>query len=226
MKLRPFLELTGAALLVPLPFIDQLFFSSGTFLLHNHRALTSLVLGVALDMAAVFLLGFAILALVPRLPPLLQKLVTGIIVGLALWWVLVTTVIVLVLVPTTGVFDHLAPLFDRAQVVSIDFRFTILAFATALAIAKPRIMVSLVRALRLGLAAFSFCGLWIVPQLIHLAIPRRAAAFNHPAPLAAAAPRTRVIWILFDELSYDLLLILSTTNSNGLKTHLGSKLYS
>lgn len=205
MKLRQFLELSGAALLVPLPFIDQLFFSSGSFLLHNRRDLTSLVLGVALDMAATFLLGFALLALVPHLPSLPRKLATGLIAGLTIWWVIVSAIILLMLVPTPAVFSHLPMLLDHAQVVSLDFRFTILAFTLALAIAKPRIMDSIVRGLRLGLAAFSFCGLWIVPQLIYFAVLRPAPSFNHPAPLTAASPRSRVVWILFDELSYDLV---------------------
>jgi hypothetical protein len=63
-----------------------------------------------------------------------------------------------------------------------------------------------VRALRFALAALAFSALWIVPHLLHLALlrpPIQSAAPNHLSAFTSSGSNRRIIWILFDELSYD-----------------------
>jgi Sulfatase len=55
------------------------------------------------------------------------------------------------------------------------------------------------------LALLGICIVWILPQLIYMAIhkePHDVQSFVRPVP-AAQMPQRRIIWILFDELSQD-----------------------
>jgi hypothetical protein len=79
----------------------------------------------------------------------------------------------------------------------------------ALAYLLPRLTDLAVRATRLALAASAFSACWIVPQLIVLAtirppilppVPAMASVTRY-AP-AENASKPRILWILFDELSY------------------------
>ena len=75
---------------------------------------------------------------------------------------------------------------------------------------KPRIMQPVIRLVRAAVVAASFSALWVVPELVHLAMIRQPQedaskllllSANHPSAPAGSHPR--IIWILFDELSYD-----------------------
>jgi hypothetical protein len=63
------------------------------------------------------------------------------------------------------------------------------------------------RATRLGVTAAAFCALWIVPELIYLDLrshETRTFAASHAGEQPGGKPR--IVWILFDELSYKLAL--------------------
>jgi hypothetical protein len=63
-----------------------------------------------------------------------------------------------------------------------------------------------VRAIGLVIAAFALCALWIVPQLLYLTLKRQpdeSSAFIHLPPPSQSTSSRRIIWILYDELSYD-----------------------
>ena len=82
----------------------------------------------------------------------------------------------------------------------------ILLLSGVLAVFLPRITEPVVRALGLVIAAFAFCTIWIVPQLLHLMLTRQpdeSAAFIHLSPPSHSNSNQRIIWILYDELSYD-----------------------
>ena len=61
------------------------------------------------------------------------------------------------------------------------------------------------RGLRAVVLLTGFCVFWILPELTIMAFhpePHETAGFSHPA---AAPAQRRIVWILFDEASYDLL---------------------
>lgn len=64
-----------------------------------------------------------------------------------------------------------------------------------------------VRGFRVFLLLLGFCIFWILPQLVALGFARQPhdqMAFAKPLP-AQATPHRRVVWVLFDEMSYDQL---------------------
>ncbi|HWY70774.1 MAG TPA: sulfatase-like hydrolase/transferase [Terriglobales bacterium] len=61
----------------------------------------------------------------------------------------------------------------------------------------------LVRGFRLALALIGLCAIWIIPQLLFIALHRQSSdqlAFRKPT--GTNIPLRRIVWILFDELSY------------------------
>ena len=64
-----------------------------------------------------------------------------------------------------------------------------------------------VRGFRIFLLLLGFCIFWVLPQLVVLGFshqPRDRMAFTKPL-IAQATPHRRVVWVLFDEMSYDQL---------------------
>ncbi len=62
-----------------------------------------------------------------------------------------------------------------------------------------------VRVLRFGLMLLGFCLFWMVPGLVVASLahqPHDEAEFRKPVA-AIAAPHARIVWLLFDEMSYD-----------------------
>lgn len=87
-----------------------------------------------------------------------------------------------------------------------DVLVAILLLSCQLAHFSPRIAQPVVRASRLTIAAFAFSALWVIPQLLQLALVRKqdeSAAYIHPPIPSLGGPSRRIVWILFDELSYN-----------------------
>lgn len=66
-----------------------------------------------------------------------------------------------------------------------------------------------VRALRIGLLLLGFCVFWMIPSLWIASLahqPRDQVQFRKPLP-APAAPHPRIVWLLFDEMSYDQVFV-------------------
>jgi hypothetical protein len=204
MKPRWVFEFLGASLLLVMPFTAQLLFPGASTLLHNPRSFSSLVLGLGIDALAVFVIGFAIFTIVPRLARLPRNLFTGLLCGLISWWISVSVVIGVSLLPTSEIFPHMRTLMDHAQVLLLHLNLPIVAFFIAFAILEPGAVRAVAGALRLSLAAFSVCALWVVPEMVHLVFLRPVGPFDHSAALSAPASGPRVVWVLFDELSQDL----------------------
>jgi hypothetical protein len=81
----------------------------------------------------------------------------------------------------------------------------ILLLSGVLAYLYPRVTQHAVHAVRPVVAGVAFSAVWIVPQLLHLALIRQAGDHAAPAPLHLPAhcdTNRRIVWILFDELSY------------------------
>src|ERR1039457_5906446 len=76
---------------------------------------------------------------------------------------------------------------------------SILLLSGMLGYALPRFAQPAVRAVRLGIAALAFAALWIVPQLLHVALARPSAESTTALHLPASAVRSssrRIVWIL------------------------------
>lgn len=66
-----------------------------------------------------------------------------------------------------------------------------------------------VRGFRFFLLILGFCIFWILPQLVWLGLarqPQDVMAFSRPVA-TRPAPHRRVVWLLFDEMSYDQLFV-------------------
>jgi hypothetical protein len=65
--------------------------------------------------------------------------------------------------------------------------------------------LSAVRILRVAVLLLGFCMFWMVPALVRDSMarqPRDQASFLKPLP-ASTVPHRRIVWVLFDEMSYD-----------------------
>ncbi len=205
MKPRWVFELTGTALLLLLPFSAQLLYPGGTYLLHNPRSLSSIILGIGIDAVAVFLVGWVIFLRVPRLEPPFRALAVAFLSGTVIWWSATAILIFLSLLPPVGIMAHLEPALDRSQTILLGLNFSIPMFATVLVLLRPNAVFALARGLRLGLASFSTCALWVVPNLVYLAFLHPVPGADHSAALPEPGPSQRVVWVMLDELSHDLV---------------------
>ncbi len=213
MKGRWLLEAVGAALLLLLPDFCPLILPRKIAFYHHRLPVTNIVGGVLLDLLGAAILGTILIVLFSRMSAGWRRGVGACLAALVCW-------------RAAGVFSIVFGLWNsnlglaRAAQSSDAYwgimhfwsrfgRFSayvlVLLFA-GLAWVMPTVLARIVRAVRFGLAAFSFCALWIVPQLMALALARPVK----PAPVQASvklhpAHRRRIIWVLFDELSFNLL---------------------
>ena len=211
MKARWLLEATGAALLFMLQYFFPLILPFDLALYHHHLPLASLGGGLLLDLLFVFVLAVLTLAATSRLPDLPRRIAAACLTGYVFWRCgnlffamlsvshsnLVTTEI-----PEASDFYLIAVTFWNVWGRTLA-RALFLALLL-LALFKPHYSRAVTRTVRLGLAGVAFCALWIVPKLVY-------ATFAPRSPQVFASVRSdprvegRVIWILFDELSYNLL---------------------
>ncbi|MGB9030615.1 MAG: sulfatase-like hydrolase/transferase, partial [Acidobacteriaceae bacterium] len=76
-------------------------------------------------------------------------------------------------------------------------------------VASPRWYRVTVRATRIGVMLVGFCIFWMIPALVTAGFahqPWDREEFQKPLPAAAAA-HPRVVWLLFDEMSYDQVFV-------------------
>lgn len=211
MKARWAVESTGLSLLLLLPFFDQLLFPSSTILLHESLNLTNPLGGVLVDLVAFTAIGFCTIYFVSRLEPFLRQLAEGCLAGFALWAFTFCALSLVILIPTEskGGMDEVlsGPPPFLVHLHSIVWRLSVsfpMVF-TAVAVVLPRFTHTIARALRSGIAAFAFSAIWIVPELLYLAFGLHPVhSFDHSVALASTGRSQRIVWVLFDELSYDL----------------------
>ena len=214
MKARWLLEAAGAAILLLLPYFYPLVFPSGLLLYHHPLPITNIVRGLLLDLLGVILLGYALIVLLARLSPVLRRIAGSCLAALVLWRFAGVSLMLLGLWGSGSGSEGAAV---NSSFVETIFRLWNLSahaiavglvlFFGVLAWRKPTSARRIVYAIRLGLSGFAFSAVWLVPRLCFFAFAAHA-----PTPVAAAAsadllkrPDQRVVWILFDELSYDLV---------------------
>lgn len=194
--LRQLAEAAGCALLL-LPNYLQLLRPSNLALYHHQLPVSHLVSGVLIDALALFILIEMFLLSVPHFPQPLQRIVIAMFAGLMLWRMV----------------DIAAATCNDAQIFiafwnSIRKPACIITSAAfgVFANLSSRKVGSIVRWIRVIPAAFAFSAFWIVPRLLYIALAQQPAMFNPPLdafPPAHDELHRRVVWILFDELSYD-----------------------
>lgn len=196
MKSRSALEGVGATLLL-FPYYLPFFHPQNHDLFHHGLPVTHLIGGVLLDLLGGAILVTAFLIVLPLLRPLAQKTIEPLFAGLMLWSMTAFALQLLIRLQSPLVFWE--RVWERCA-LAIPLLMAVLCWLL------PRIGRPIVRAVRLALASLAFSTLWIVPQLVHLALARSpgigAAPRNATAPTDASS-NLRIVWILFDELSYD-----------------------
>jgi hypothetical protein len=194
-KIRTVLEGIGAAFLV-VPF--QQFIAPDHLVLYHHGLpITNLIGGALVDMMGVAILASGFLLALQYLPKAAEGILSSLFAGFMLWRIADLAAQLLSNVEGQWFWqEHLR----KHSCIAI------LLLSVLLACVLPGIAQPAVRAVRLGLAALAFSALWIVPQLLHVALARPFAesttALPQPAPAVRGSSR-RIVWILFDELSYD-----------------------
>ena len=194
MKVRNVLEGVGAMLLfVPyLPYLAP----NNLLLYHVGLPVTNLIEGLLLDMLGLSVLAIGFLVAIQYLPPPIQRILIALFAGLMLW----RSVDLAISMQTDM---RMSDFWGRLRWQSC---MATLLLSGLLACSLPRIIQPAVRVLRLALAAMALCALWIIPQLLHLALVRRpvqGTAPNQLSTFTSGSSNRRIIWILFDELSYD-----------------------
>ncbi len=201
MKARSILEGLGFALLLVLPFASPLLSPGGTTLLHQRLAFQNPLLGLLVDIAAFSLAGVACGVLIRRLPAFPRSLIYGFIVGFVIWW---TTFDVITIAMSIPALSNLGQILSGVQGKVVELNSLVPMMFLGIGVLRPGLISSLVRKIRFALAAFSFSALWIIPQTIYLASLHATPAFDHSGQVAKGDLGTRIIWVLFDELSYKL----------------------
>ena len=195
MKIRTALEGIGAALLL-VPFLAYIA-PDHLGLYHHSLPVTNLIGGVVVDIVGVAILASGFLLVIQYHPRVVERILSSLFAGFMLWRIADLAIQLL-----SGVeYD----LFWQGHLRKQSC-IAILLLSGILACILPRIAKPAVRTVRFGIAALAFSALWIVPQLLYIALARPAAesttALHLPAPTVNVSNR-RIIWILFDELSYD-----------------------
>jgi hypothetical protein len=200
MKMRNVLEGAGSALLLTpcLPYLNPY-----NLMLYIHGLpVTNLIGGLLVDMLGIAILIFGFLAVIQYLPATSQRIINALFAGFMLWRIV--EFLIQFLAPTEKIGSQY--LFVYWVSLRRESCIAILLLSGLLAYFLPRITQPAVRAVRLVIAAFAFSALWIVPQLLHLALlrqPDESVASIHLSPSSHSTSNRRIIWILFDELSYD-----------------------
>jgi hypothetical protein len=197
MKIRTALEGVGAALLLLLPYCAHFLLPSYNTLYYHGLPVTNLVGGLLVDLLGLSILVTGFLVAIRYLPPPVQRILEAIFAGFMLWSFV--DFAILVLVNQHYPIEPWGRLWGKSAIA-------ILLLPGVLAYFLPRVTQPAVRALRFALAAVAFSAAWIVPHLLHLAMlrqPGQSAAPNRLSPPMNSSSNQRIVWILFDELSYD-----------------------
>jgi hypothetical protein len=176
-----------------------------TALYHHGLPVTNLIGGLLLDMLGVAILVTGVLVAVQHLPAAIQGILNSLFAGLMLWRIV--DLAIQMLASPEPIIQHYV-FFYKAHVREQSC-IVMLLLSGILAYSVPRITQTTVRAIRLVIASLAFSALWIIPQLLHIAMlrqPDESAASIHLPTLAHIGSSQRIIWILFDELSYDQTL--------------------
>jgi hypothetical protein len=195
MKLRCTLEGVGAALLL-LFYYRGLIEPSNLALFYHGLPAAHLIGGYLVDLLGIAILLSLLLFALQYVPPVPQKTAQAMFAGLMVWRILDLAVAL----QTSNWLSACWLGMRKQSLVGI-----LLALCIGVHLV-PRITLPVIRVVHLCVAATAFSALWVIPQLIHVALvrpPDKQSASAHPPTMTYKEADQRIIWILFDELSYD-----------------------
>lgn len=187
--MRCWIEGAGAGILVVLPLLWLHLSPSRATLYHQLLPMTPVYRGVLIDFAVAVAISMAVFALLEVVD---RRCLT-------LWWLAVVTLLVTRATRTVAV----AALGSRPAPGGRWLVPVLLATGLILWAARRSGYSLLMRGARLVLFLLGCSIFWVLPELVLLAAypqPHETASFSHPV---AQKPHRRIVWILFDELSYD-----------------------
>jgi hypothetical protein len=217
MRSRWLLEAGGASLLLLLPYFCPLVMPDHLSLFHHHFPLRNVIGGFLLDLFGLFVLAVVSLNVLAKLPSTPRRIVGASIAGLFVWRT-VSLGMFLLSQWYAGQLDNpfvmrrvslLDPLIEYWPKCSHFTLAIIVLVFVILANLRPRTSRAVVNAVRVGMAGFAFCALWMIPELLFIGFGNAGVPdFDHSSKALArtgSVPKNRIVWILFDELSYDLI---------------------
>ena len=190
------LEGVGAALLLLFPYFLPILASNLAIYLHR-LPITNLIGGALVDLLGLSILAMGFLVAVQYLPAVAAKNTHGLYTGFMLWRIVDIAILMQTNLRLIGLLGW--PAGARSALRSSCCQACWHYFFPA----SPNLLCA---RFVLLVAAFAFCALWIIPQLLHLMLirqPDESAASIHLSPASHSTSNQRIIWILFDELSYD-----------------------
>ena len=196
MKTRPWLEGSGLAMLYLLPPLGQFLSPDRRIFYHQILPVTTLTRGILIDLLLLGLLGGIGFTLLDRATPRLRQIL-WLPVFFALAWIAARDISTTISNPMTrGHLLRFAPYIPGVVLVAF----------VLLLLWKPRIYSYCVSTVAVIFAAGGIAVLVVIlPRLLMEAfsrLPHEQASFNRPVSNPWHPGQLRVVWILFDELSY------------------------
>jgi hypothetical protein len=188
---RTWLEGAGIGILLTLGLTWNQLSPTHLDLYHKLLPVTTVVRAIALGQVAACLVGIALIVLLDRLDH----------AGRTLLW----TLLFAGLAARTLSGLMVAQIVDRRGVTPL------LAFGAAAAvllllwIVRRRWYTATIRGLRVAILLLGFCIIWVLPTLAVAGLAKQPwdqASFQKAMP-HGAGPHRRIVWILFDEMSFD-----------------------
>lgn len=213
-KARWAFEAAGAGLIVSLPYYMQFLYPDKIALYHHRLHQANLIFGILLALLAVIALAFAfIVYLQNRFSGLPRTVFAAAIAGTI--FLRAMDVILFLLngwqanrfLEERGIAHNIPLLAGTNRIFSsMIFRVALPLVFALLAGLRPQMVRPIVKTARSFLTAAAVCLLWVVPELLLLALSSHPSSVFHPAPAQADVHvQKRIVWILFDELSYNLV---------------------
>lgn len=213
MKARWVAEAAGATLVLLFPTLARIVSPGDTFVYHHALPVGRLIDGLMLDGVVIGAGAGLVLALRQRIAERLRRVAGGFLAGVCLW-AMAYCVLLLLSEWRGGDLSRLPEPSALSTLMVWWFRWSFKALlvlpaaVAAVAWIRPGLTQPLVRATRVVLAAAAFCWIWMLPTLLVLELGgREASAAAQVTRVAQPVGRQgRIVWILFDELSYKLAI--------------------
>jgi hypothetical protein len=189
--MKAWLQGCGAAILLMLGILWLHLSPLHSDLYHRLLPLNHVFWGVAIDLAIVCVLATAALSLIGRADPGERGLLWAIVAAILVWR------LHFFVIWQGWVSPHSSePIFTLLLCAGIGL---------VIWLWNRAVYVRLVRGFRFTLALVGICIVWIMPQLLYMAIhpePHEPSGFVRSVS-PAALPQRRIVWVVFDELSQD-----------------------
>jgi hypothetical protein len=199
MKVRLFFEGAGLAILALLPAMWVFLLPDHLVAYHNPRPVSTVAGALALDLFIATAVAFLLFALLEHLDRPWISIVWAAVIA----WVAVRAINVVIFFLNYYDVENVP---GRKQKAAIQLVICVAVFLLWWRFRGK--FQACVRTVKMGLALLGCCIVWMLPQMVLFALHVPApdvSAFIKPE-LAAAQPSSgRIVWILFDELSYNQL---------------------